>query len=132
MIRMQKLEAFMEAVEGAYFVQSDQVASGRAGWAKQCGCARRLACRRGMQPSRRPAFKYRISHFSSWIYWHFNGQGPYFLTISVDRSNNILKFSVGRIFIYLLPKANVGTVLNINYYKLIFQDFFQFYFEIKI
>jgi hypothetical protein len=35
MIKMQKLKALMEAVEGAYFVQSDQVASGRAGWAKQ-------------------------------------------------------------------------------------------------
>ncbi|CAN5974497.1 unnamed protein product [Sphagnum jensenii] len=31
MIRMQKLEALMEAVEGAYFVQSNQVASSRAG-----------------------------------------------------------------------------------------------------
>ncbi len=37
MIRMQKLEALMEAVEGAYFVQSDQVASGQAGWAEQRG-----------------------------------------------------------------------------------------------
>jgi len=37
MIRMQKLEALMEAVEGAYFVQSDQVALGRAGWAEQRG-----------------------------------------------------------------------------------------------
>ncbi len=32
---MQKLEALMEAVEGAYFVQLDQVALGRAGWAEQ-------------------------------------------------------------------------------------------------
>ncbi len=31
MIRMQKLEALMEAVEGAYFVQLDQVALGWAG-----------------------------------------------------------------------------------------------------
>jgi hypothetical protein len=37
MIRMQKLEALMEAVEGAYFVQSDQVASGRASLAEQRG-----------------------------------------------------------------------------------------------
>jgi hypothetical protein len=44
------------------------------------------------------------------IYWHFNGQGPYFLTIFADGSNNILKFSAGRIFIYFLPKANVSTV----------------------
>ncbi len=35
MIRMQKLKALMEAVEGAYFVQSDQVALGRAGLAEQ-------------------------------------------------------------------------------------------------
>ncbi len=58
-----------------------------------------------MRPGRRPMFKYRISHFS--------GQGPYFLTISTDGSNNILKFFANRIFIYFLPKANVGTV----YYK---------------
>jgi hypothetical protein len=37
MIRMQKLEALMEAIEGAYFMQSDQVASGQAGWAEQRG-----------------------------------------------------------------------------------------------
>jgi hypothetical protein len=30
MIKMKKLETLMEAVEGAYFVQSDQVALGRA------------------------------------------------------------------------------------------------------
>jgi len=39
MIRMQKLEALMEAVEGAYFVQSDQVASGRAGPAELSSAA---------------------------------------------------------------------------------------------
>jgi hypothetical protein len=33
---MKKLETLMEAVEGAYFVQSDQVALGRASWAEQC------------------------------------------------------------------------------------------------
>jgi hypothetical protein len=48
------------------------------------------------------------------IYWHFNGQGPYFLTISTNGSNNILKFSAGRIFIYFLPKANVDTVVNLK------------------
>jgi len=46
------------------------------------------------------------------IYWHFSDQGPYFLTISADGSNNILKFSVDKIFIYFLPKANVGTVVE--------------------
>jgi hypothetical protein len=34
------------------------------------------------------------------------------LTISADGSNNILKFSTGKIFIYFLPKANVGTIVN--------------------
>ncbi len=79
---------------------------GRLSWAARRlfgAAARRLARRHGMRSGRWPAFKYRISHF--------NGQGPYFLTISADGSNNILKFSADKIFIYFLPKANVGTVV---------------------
>jgi len=90
---------------------------GRLSWATRRlsgAAAQWLARRREMRPGRRPSFKYRISHFSGRIYWHFNGQGPYFLTISADGSNNILKFSAGRIFIYFLPKANVYTVSQLQ------------------
>jgi hypothetical protein len=88
---------------------------GRLSWA-----ARRLSGAAARRPRTPPwdaagpsaSVKYRISHFSGRIYWHFSGQGPYFLTISAYGSNNILKFSAGRIFIYFLLKANVGTILN--------------------
>jgi hypothetical protein len=123
---MQKLEALMEAVEGAYFVQSDQVASGRAGWAEQRGdCLARprggwhaaAGCGRAVSQRLNTEFLISAAEFIGRIYWHFSGQGSYFLTISTDESNNILKFSAGRIFIYFLPKANVDTIIWAGMFK---------------
>jgi hypothetical protein len=72
----------------------------RGDWHVTAGCGRAVDQR----------LKYRISHFNGRIHWHFSSHDLYFLTISANESNNILKFSAGKIFIYFLPKANVGMV----------------------